>query len=69
MVFIEVIAHCIDTHDGHVVDAVWDLYRRFLELAGRKVATLVEWDNNLPDLDRVLSEADHARSIVDEVFS
>jgi len=59
----------IDTHGAPVCEPVWDLYRRFLELAGRKVATLVEWDNNLPDLDRVLSEADHARSIVDEVFS
>ncbi len=62
-------ALAIDTHGAPVCDAVWALYRRFLELAGRRVATLIEWDNNLPELDRVLEEADRARSIADEVFA
>jgi hypothetical protein len=39
--------HCIDTHDGRVVDAVWDLYRCFHERAGPR-ATLLEWDANIP---------------------
>ena len=39
--------HCIDTHDGRVVEAVWDLYRRFNERAGPR-ATLLEWDANVP---------------------
>jgi uncharacterized protein len=62
-------ALAIDTHGAPVCEPVWALYRRFLELAGRKVATLIEWDNNLPEFDRVLAEADRARAIVDEVFA
>ena len=39
--------HCIDTHDGRVIDAVWDLYARFHARAGGR-ATLLEWDANVP---------------------
>ena len=39
--------HCIDTHDGRVIDAVWDLYARFTARAGPR-ATLLEWDANVP---------------------
>jgi uncharacterized protein (UPF0276 family) len=39
--------HCIDTHDGRVVDAVWDLYARFTARAGQR-ATLLEWDADVP---------------------
>lgn len=31
------------------------------------VPTLLEWDTNIPDLDRVLDEADRAREIWREV--
>jgi uncharacterized protein (UPF0276 family) len=39
--------HCIDTHDGRVIDAVWDLYARVIARAGGR-ATLLEWDANIP---------------------
>ncbi len=39
--------HCIDTHDGHVIDEVWDLYRRVHERTGGR-ATLLEWDARIP---------------------
>jgi uncharacterized protein (UPF0276 family) len=39
--------HCIDTHDGRVIDPVWDLYARFTARAGPR-ATLLEWDANVP---------------------
>lgn len=39
--------HCIDTHDGRVIDAVWDLYGRVIARAGGR-ATLLEWDANIP---------------------
>ncbi len=39
--------HCIDTHDGRVVDAVWDLYARVMARAGGR-ATLLEWDAGIP---------------------
>ncbi|MBM4219351.1 MAG: DUF692 domain-containing protein [Gammaproteobacteria bacterium] len=39
--------HCIDTHDGRVVDAVWELYARFTARVGAR-ATLLEWDADIP---------------------
>jgi hypothetical protein len=39
--------HCIDTHDGRVIDAVWELYARAQEKTGGR-ATLLEWDAKLP---------------------
>lgn len=39
--------HLIDTHDGQVVDPVWDLYRLAHGLTGG-VSTLLEWDANIP---------------------
>lgn len=55
----------IDDHGTAVPDPVWDLYRFVLERTG-PISTLVEWDSNLPDLDRVLDEADTARAILAE---
>jgi uncharacterized protein len=39
--------HLIDTHDNHVVDPVWKLYRLAHELTGG-VSTLLEWDAKIP---------------------
>jgi uncharacterized protein (UPF0276 family) len=39
--------HCIDTHDGRVIDVVWDLYARFHARAGAR-ATLLVWDAKVP---------------------
>lgn len=46
----------IDTHSAPVADAVWTLYREALRLLG-PVPTLIEWDTELPSLDRLLAEA------------
>ena len=35
--------HLIDTHDGPVIDPVWELYREAQRLTGG-AATLLEWD-------------------------
>jgi uncharacterized protein (UPF0276 family) len=50
----------IDTHEGHVIDPVWDLYRLTIELAG-SVPTLIEWDDEIPELEILLAEAEKAR--------
>lgn len=55
----------IDDHGSAVPEPVWDLYRFLLERTG-PVSTLVEWDANLPELERVLDEADKARAILAE---
>jgi len=46
----------IDTHSAPVSDEVWELYRDALRLLG-PVPTLIEWDADLPALDRLLVEA------------
>lgn len=51
----------IDTHVGPVPDAVWALYRFTLREAGRPIPTLLEWDSEIPSLDRVVDELDRAR--------
>lgn len=46
----------LDTHDHPVRDAVWRLYARAIELCG-PTPTLLEWDDRIPGLSRVLAEA------------
>ena len=52
----------IDTHIGPIIDPVWDLYRYTIARAGRPIPTLVEWDQEIPELDGVLDEVDRARA-------
>ena len=54
--------YLLDTHDGPVIEAVWELYRQALRRFGR-VSTLVEWDDAIPDLDVVCAEAERARAV------
>jgi uncharacterized protein (UPF0276 family) len=54
--------YIIDTHSGHVVDPVWDLYRLTIELTG-SVSTLIEWDDEIPDFPVLLGEAERARGV------
>jgi uncharacterized protein (UPF0276 family) len=53
--------HIIDTHNDHVIDAVWDLYRHSVARTGN-VATLLEWDADIPEFDVVHAEALKARA-------
>jgi uncharacterized protein (UPF0276 family) len=55
--------HCIDTHDGRVVDPVWELYRGAVGLTGG-AATLLEWDARIPSFEEVHAEALKARQFV-----
>lgn len=52
----------VDDHGSEVCDEVWQLYNRFCVAAGT-VPTLVEWDNNIPDLDVLQAEAERARTV------
>jgi uncharacterized protein (UPF0276 family) len=55
----------IDTHDQPVPDEVWALYRAATALAGA-VPTMIERDDNIPELDELCAELDVARSIAAE---
>ena len=59
--------YLLDTHDHPVRDEVWDLYRHAVERFG-DVATLVEWDGNIPDWDRLEAESLRAGAIQDEAL-
>jgi len=54
----------IDTHDHPVCDEVWSLYAHALRRIG-PVSTLIEWDGNLPDFERLCEEAARARAILE----
>ena len=55
----------VDDHASPVCDAVWELYRRALERTG-PVPTLIEWDNDLPPLSRLVEEAKLAQLYLTE---
>lgn len=48
--------YILDTHDHPVVDPVWKLYARAIQLTG-PTATLLEWDDHIPTFDEVHDEA------------
>jgi uncharacterized protein len=57
--------YIIDTHRGSVSEAVLDLYRQTIALTG-PVSTLVEWDDEIPELSVLLAEAERARQARDD---
>jgi hypothetical protein len=54
----------IDAHDSPVADPVWALYEEVIERIGR-VASLVEWDNDVPDWPVLRLEAEAAETVLD----
>jgi uncharacterized protein (UPF0276 family) len=52
--------HLVDTHDGPVCDAVWDLYRLAVSRFGA-VSTLLEWDARIPPFPTLHGEVRKAR--------
>ena len=54
----------IDAHDRAVIDPVWQLYRRALGRCG-PIATLIEWDNDVPAWPELFAEAQNAECILD----
>jgi uncharacterized protein (UPF0276 family) len=61
-------AYIIDTHQGEVIDEVWNLYRRTIELTG-PVSTLIEWDDEIPTFDVLMAEAEKARAVRERALS
>lgn len=53
----------IDTHSRPVDDVVWNLYADAIALYG-PVPTLIEWDQDIPELEVLLAEAAHAEGIL-----
>jgi uncharacterized protein (UPF0276 family) len=52
----------LDTHDHPVREEVWELFRRAVARFGA-APSLVEWDDKLPPLSRVVEESRRARQV------
>jgi uncharacterized protein (UPF0276 family) len=57
----------LDTHDHPVRDEVWDLYRHAVARFG-DVPTLIEWDDKVPSLARVVEESLRAKVVAAEAL-
>ena len=53
----------IDAHGSAVADPVMALYAQALAKAG-PVATLIEWDNDVPEWPQLLAEAEAAQAML-----
>lgn len=51
--------HCVDTHDGRVIDEVWELYAIVQGRTGGR-ATLLEWDAKVPKFEVLQQEVGKA---------
>jgi uncharacterized protein (UPF0276 family) len=60
--------HRIDTHDGAVIDPVWELYRLAHRLTGG-ASTLLEWDAKIPEFPVVHAEVLKAKEYMSERLS
>ena len=56
----------IDDHGSKVTASVWKLYADVMRRL-RAVATLIEWDSNIPDFRTLLMERDRARAVATDV--
>ncbi len=54
--------HIVDTHDEPVPDPVWDIYFEAIRRLG-PVSSMIERDDNIPELPELLAELDRARAI------
>ena len=58
----------IDTHDREVIEPVWELYAKALEMLPHLPAVMIERDDHIPPLPELLSELDRAREIAGRVL-
>ncbi len=54
--------YIIDTHVGPIIESVYDLYRETIRLAG-PVSTLLEWDDEIPEFDRLVAETNRIAEV------
>src|SRR5713226_9283817 len=58
--------YLLDTHDHPIREEVWALYERAARRFG-EVATLVEWDDNIPEFAVLAEASEHANAIFDSL--
>lgn len=57
--------YLIDTHDAPVCSQVWDLLKWSVARWGAR-STMIEWDGNIPEFERLEQEVDTAARIIRE---
>lgn len=60
--------YIIDTHDAPVIDPVWDLYGYAISQLG-EVSTMIERDDNIPELHELVDELQRARDIATKALA
>jgi len=60
--------HIVDTHDEPIINDVWDLYAEGVKRFGR-VSTMIERDDNIPELQVLLDELSKAKDIAETILS
>lgn len=58
----------LDAHNHAVSDPVWELFTQFVKRVP-DVPTLIEWDNDIPTLEILLTQARKAQQIIDEAVN
>lgn len=58
--------YLLDAHNHAVTPAVWDMFAQFVKMRpeNKDVLVLVEWDNDIPDLNTLLNEAKTANKLL-----
>lgn len=59
-------SYVLDTHDNHVIDAVWQIYADVYPRTGG-VSTLLEWDDNFLSFQKTWEEALKAKQFQKEI--
>lgn len=60
--------YILDTHNDHVIDPVWSLYKEAIRRVG-PVSTLIEWDEDIPSFEVLQAEAEKARTARSEALA
>jgi len=55
--------YLLDAHNNPVSAPVWDLYKYLYQFISNDVPTLIEWDNDIPSLQRLMKEAKYAENL------
>lgn len=60
--------YILDAHNNPVAEPVWKLYAQLIQQVP-DVPTLIEWDNDIPSLQRLMQEAHKAQEIKNKLDS
>lgn len=60
--------YILDAHNNPVAEPVWQLYEKLIQHVP-DVPTLIEWDNDIPSLQRLIQEAQKAEVIANKYKS